>query len=172
MAWRRPGDKPLSEPIMLSVSTHICVARPQWVNRQLGHDTCCSACHVMSNHVITGTHCIVIYNLIYHNGLFVLCRIDASVEGWYLAGKLFTTRFYPSKLDYSWRTTSIKGWKSPGPSILTAIIFIISDMSREAAIILINYGRVLGHIRLIRQTIVNTYWGVSKIANRPKTIFF
>ena len=26
MAWRRPGDKPLSEP------THICVTRPQWVN--------------------------------------------------------------------------------------------------------------------------------------------
>ena len=31
MAWRRPGDKPLSEPMMLSLSTHICVTRPQWV---------------------------------------------------------------------------------------------------------------------------------------------
>ena len=32
MAWRRPGYKPLSEPMMVSLLTHICVARPQWVN--------------------------------------------------------------------------------------------------------------------------------------------
>ena len=31
MALRRPGDKPLSEPMMVSLPTHICVARPQWV---------------------------------------------------------------------------------------------------------------------------------------------
>ena len=31
MAWRRPGDKPLSEPIMFRLPTHICVTRPQWV---------------------------------------------------------------------------------------------------------------------------------------------
>ena len=32
MAWRRLGDKPLSEPVMVRVPTHICVTRPQWVN--------------------------------------------------------------------------------------------------------------------------------------------
>ena len=31
MAWRRPGDKPLSEPMMVSLLTNICVTRPQWV---------------------------------------------------------------------------------------------------------------------------------------------
>ena len=31
MAWRRPGDKPLSEPIVARSLTHICVTRPQWV---------------------------------------------------------------------------------------------------------------------------------------------
>ena len=31
MAWRRPGDKPLSEPMMIRLPTHICVIRPQWV---------------------------------------------------------------------------------------------------------------------------------------------
>ena len=31
MAWRRPGDKPLSEPVMASRLMHICVTRPQWV---------------------------------------------------------------------------------------------------------------------------------------------
>ena len=29
MAWRRPGDKPLSEPMMVCLLTHICVTRPQ-----------------------------------------------------------------------------------------------------------------------------------------------
>ena len=32
MAWRRPGGKPLSEPMLVSLTTHICVTRPQWVN--------------------------------------------------------------------------------------------------------------------------------------------
>ena len=32
MVWRRPGAKPLFEPMMVSLLTHICVARPQWVN--------------------------------------------------------------------------------------------------------------------------------------------
>ena len=31
MVWRRSGDKPLSEPMMVSLLTHICVTRPQWV---------------------------------------------------------------------------------------------------------------------------------------------
>ena len=39
MAWRRPGDKPLSEPMMVRSLTHICVNRPQWVNNvSLGKD--------------------------------------------------------------------------------------------------------------------------------------
>ena len=32
MAWRRPGDKPLSELMMVILLTHICVTRPQWAN--------------------------------------------------------------------------------------------------------------------------------------------
>ena len=35
MAWHWPGDKPLSEPIMVKLSTHICVTRPQWVKQHL-----------------------------------------------------------------------------------------------------------------------------------------
>ena len=30
LAWRRPRDKPLSEPMMVRFPTHKCVARPQW----------------------------------------------------------------------------------------------------------------------------------------------
>ena len=35
MAWRQPGDKPLSEPMMVSLLIHICVNRPQWVKAVL-----------------------------------------------------------------------------------------------------------------------------------------
>ena len=37
MAWHRPGDKPLLEPMMVSILmyTCICITLPQWVNRLL-----------------------------------------------------------------------------------------------------------------------------------------
>ena len=35
MAWRRPGDKPLSERVIVSLLTHICVTRPQWVDTDM-----------------------------------------------------------------------------------------------------------------------------------------
>ena len=33
MTWRRAGDKPLSEPMMVCLLMHICVTQPQWVNK-------------------------------------------------------------------------------------------------------------------------------------------
>ena len=35
MAWHAPGDKPLSEPMVVSLPTHISVTRPQWVNHTI-----------------------------------------------------------------------------------------------------------------------------------------
>ena len=43
MAWRRPGDKPLSEPMMVELPTHIYVTRPHWVKHK-----CCDKSHRMS----------------------------------------------------------------------------------------------------------------------------
>ena len=37
MAWRRPGDKPLSEPMLISLLTHICVTRPQCEKKRNAH---------------------------------------------------------------------------------------------------------------------------------------
>ena len=39
MAWRRPGDKPLSEPMMVNLPTHICVTRPRWVKNIFKNNT-------------------------------------------------------------------------------------------------------------------------------------
>ena len=37
MAWCCPGDKPLSEPTMVSLPTHICINQPQWIKLMI----CC-----------------------------------------------------------------------------------------------------------------------------------
>ena len=41
MAWRRPGDKQLFEPMMVILLAHICVTRPQWVD---GSSQCIVVC--------------------------------------------------------------------------------------------------------------------------------
>ena len=46
MAWCRSGDKPLSELVMVSLLTHICVTWPEWVNH-------CSA--VLQCHIVLGS---------------------------------------------------------------------------------------------------------------------
>ena len=35
MAWCRPGDKPLSEPTMIRLLTHICVTQSYWVKTEM-----------------------------------------------------------------------------------------------------------------------------------------
>ena len=48
MAWRRPGDKPLSEPMMVNFLTHICVTQPQIVKR-MGQLTSCINCFLATS---------------------------------------------------------------------------------------------------------------------------
>ena len=37
MAWCRLGDKPLSEPMIVSLLTYMCVTRPQWFKERGNH---------------------------------------------------------------------------------------------------------------------------------------
>ena len=41
IAWCRPGDEPLSEPMMVGLLTYICVTRPPWVKIATIHVTSC-----------------------------------------------------------------------------------------------------------------------------------
>ena len=58
MAWRRPGDKPLSEPMMIILLTHICVTRPQWVKENALESVVCEMVAILSrrqcDNLITG----------------------------------------------------------------------------------------------------------------------
>ena len=40
MAWRWSGDKSLSEPMTVSLLTHMCVTRPQWVKQHILNVLC------------------------------------------------------------------------------------------------------------------------------------
>ena len=37
MTWCLPGDKPLSQPMMVRLLTHICITRPQWVKKTFNY---------------------------------------------------------------------------------------------------------------------------------------
>ena len=54
MAWRRQGDKPLSEPMMVNLLTHICVTRPQWVKSVLT-----KMCNVIWLHLANNIQCTI-----------------------------------------------------------------------------------------------------------------
>ena len=49
MAWRRPGDKPLSEAMMISLLMHICVTRLQWVKQDIHHSKCIKLLSVIND---------------------------------------------------------------------------------------------------------------------------
>ena len=64
MAWRRPGDKPLSKPMVGILLTHICVTRPQWVNSFVLGRSGCDFENVIFNLVVLNG-----FSKSYNNGL-------------------------------------------------------------------------------------------------------
>ena len=65
MAWCRAGYKPLSEPMMVSLPTHICITRPQWVNPLIPGrcEYICDFKYVLFKHVLL----IDIFRVSYEN---------------------------------------------------------------------------------------------------------
>ena len=58
---RRPGDKPLYEPMMVNLPTHICVTRPQWANIRVLRYFCVlvgrlELCPLIDENVINSVH--------------------------------------------------------------------------------------------------------------------
>ena len=88
MAWRRPGDKPLSEPIMVTLLTHICVTRPQWVKSYLSKPSY--------------TALLLYPSQIYHWGLgmIIISLLQTCIMGW--LGNFSTSKYDawpPAKID-------------------------------------------------------------------------
>ena len=69
MAWRLPGDKPLYEPMMFSLLTHICVAGPQWVNLNSLNNMWEKTKFTISANVVEYAY-VLIFNQVYKNARF------------------------------------------------------------------------------------------------------
>ena len=65
LAWCRPGYTPLSEPMMVSSLTHICVTRPQWVNL-LAHIMCSEERRKMVMNVAQTSQLITLDTILRH----------------------------------------------------------------------------------------------------------
>ena len=118
MAWSRPGDKPLSEPMMVSLLTHICVIRPQWVKETPPYSysprNCswiCTKwvitgfwmmiwCQISSNHlinfflVIRVRWCNSISNVFESDGSLWVKQMNKFIFGLWLFFKLFFFFFF------------------------------------------------------------------------------
>ena len=80
MAWRRSGDKPLSEPMMVSLLTHICVTRPQWVNPGFVFAKCLKPVSWCSDFPFTQDlndiqqmHCVWNISILEYMSLHIIC---------------------------------------------------------------------------------------------------
>ena len=63
LAWCRSGDKPLSEPMMVSLMTLICVSRPQWFKEEKDH-TWCANQRYLSLHTQRGSCPQTVWNIL------------------------------------------------------------------------------------------------------------
>ena len=81
MAWCWPGNKPLSETMMVSLLTHISVTRPECV--KFGKNM--PYLHYPSQWLYcTGGHCNVIHNESNHNALINICWGVMAILNWQL----------------------------------------------------------------------------------------
>ena len=92
MAWRRPGDKPLFEPMVVWLSTHICVTQPQWVKHnhtpiRCGYFSRCWQYSKWSRHHRFSTKCCALPHTIGLSRLFLKsssCVLDWITFVWWL----------------------------------------------------------------------------------------
>ena len=78
MAWCWPGDKPLSETMLVFVPTHICVTRPQWVNRNNVDLSPIRPVRIHFNEILSTSIKIVLKKICLNCNLYVKCSIFFS----------------------------------------------------------------------------------------------
>ena len=84
MTWRRPSEKPLSEPMMINLPTHICVTRPQWVNENNSmwrNNTFLTNLFFIEGRKSWHTYAIANYVSIFYKG-FRRCSCCAEDSSW------------------------------------------------------------------------------------------
>ena len=107
MASYRPGDKPLSEPMMASLVTHICVTRPQWVKPEIGLIECSFLILLLKEYKMHVAEHVIKYVHSCMKLCFPLVVFAA------LSGLIFNVCPYTSRLFYYERTgTNSMKWSN------------------------------------------------------------
>ena len=111
MAWRRPGDKPLSEPMMVSLLTNICATRPQWVKQHhyyilsmLLHDIYLSLQALSSGQEIVGRIDWRLHFKLVQHGRYIYL---ASLTENQILFRITSCTLYISGLVYDWCNSSV-----------------------------------------------------------------
>ena len=113
MAWRRPGDKSLSEPMMVTLPTHICVTRPKWVKNGLRS----AAFYNVSASILTkfqnlfqALHSRIYLHLIWrtvqHKICHILCEVSCYLTNWPLERQRAIM-----ELDQHWSRWWLVAWQ-------------------------------------------------------------
>ena len=102
MAWRRPGDKPLSEPMMFRLPTHICITRPQWVKKhQLKHCRLLQFTH--KGHKDTPIAQVLVASLMSPAASLVTTDRCSNVSMWLLISTKCFFSWYCSSVVFCWK---------------------------------------------------------------------
>ena len=101
MAWRRSGDKPLSEPRIVSLLTHRCVTRPQWVKYEQKKTSQSNMCLLWIRSLVYSPH-LTCYSLrLYWRA------IDRDYENWPLVcvngNRCILSRNWQYRLWLQWK---------------------------------------------------------------------
>ena len=107
MARRRPGDKSLSEPMMLRLPTHICVTRPQWVKFEY---------HEISSVYNTYFSCPIIWQF--------------STEQWYNAGEKVMAKRNFRRFGFKISLWQVSYMEQPSPpAVYFAVTWVVMSAS-------------------------------------------
>ena len=114
MGWCRPSDKPLSEPLMVTSPTHICVTRPQWVNNRKYFFTDCALRWNWDKQFCSLTYCSLVTPCGYTDSGQKLVQIMAccfTATSHYQIQIWLKVEWYPSKGNFT-RDISARNHKS------------------------------------------------------------
>ena len=88
MAWHRPGDRPLSEPMMVSLLTHICGTQPHWAKAifltlfwfpLVRISASCLCNEIKYDYIFV---CFTTSQVKYHNVFIKVCILKLSPDAW------------------------------------------------------------------------------------------
>ena len=135
MAWHHSGDKPLSELMMVSLLTHICVTRPQWVQQNFLYRTYLnpSSAILYINISSVNTICLKAYwpgnlisfmsvNIWYQAAIFHLYKFMVWTAEWNDIWPRADSRFAPSQWETALLCNDISHWL--GTNLESALLAI------------------------------------------------